>query len=147
MSTKENKELVREGCKGLGEIAGDISKVRSWYEKYCAPSYIYHHPLIGDMNLEKTIQYMAMFMSAFPDLNFSVDDILAEGDKTVIRYTLKGTHKGAFSGIPATGKQVVVKGVEIQKLLAGKVVEAWDFPNSLGMMTQLGAIPGAAPKT
>ena len=89
---------------------------------------------------------MATYLSAFPDVNYSIDDILAEGDKTVIRCTLRATHKGTFMGIPATGKQIVVKGVEIDKIVGGKIVEAWGFSDSQGMMTQLGVISGAEPK-
>ena len=99
------------------------------------------------MNREQTIKDTAKYLSAFPDLYYSIDDILAEGDKTVIRCTIKATHKGTFMGIPATGKQIVVKAVEIDKIVGGKIVEAWGSSDSLGMMTQLGVIPSAAPKT
>jgi len=147
MSTKGNKDLVRQFYKARNEAAGDTSKVRSVAEKYDAPGFIGHSLSRGDMNLEQTIQYLVMAVSAFPDLNVDIDDILAEGDKVVTRYTLKGTHKGTFMGIPATGKQIVTKAVEIDKIVKGKIVERWDFSDNLGMMTQLGAIPSTAPKT
>ena len=86
-------------------------------------------------------------MSAFSDVNYSINDILADGDKAVIRFTMQATHKGTFMGIPPTGKQITVKGVEIDKIVGGKIAETWDFLDSMGMMNQLGVIPGAAPKT
>ena len=147
MSTKENKELVRQAMKEWNGVKGDVAKMRSLYDKYYAPDFIYHDVSGGDMNREEAIQNNVTGVSAFPDVNYSIDDILAEGDKTVIRFTMQASHKGTFMGVPATGKQIVVKGVEIDKIVGGKIVETWDFLDSLGMMTQLGVIPGAAPKT
>jgi predicted ester cyclase len=72
--------------------------------------------------------------------------MIAEGDKVVTRYTARFTHKGAFMGIPPTGKQIVARGVEINRIKDGKIVETWDFMDYLGVMTQLGVIPGASPK-
>jgi len=147
MSTKEDKELVRQAMKEWNGVKGDVAKMRSLYDKYYAPDFIYHDVSGGDMNREEAIQNNVTGVSAFPDVNYSIDDILAEGDKTVIRFTMQASHKGTFMGVPATGKQIVVKGVEIDKIVGGKIVETWDFLDSLGMMTQLGVIPGAAPKT
>jgi predicted ester cyclase len=146
MSTKENKELVRQFDKSRNEVAGDTAKVRPLYEKYCAPGYIFHLVSQGDKNLEQTIQHFVMATSAFPDFNISIDDMVAEGDKVATRYTYQGTHKGPFMG-PATGKHFWVKGVEIRKIMGGKFLETWDFPDTLSMMTQLGIIPGTSPKT
>jgi hypothetical protein len=147
MSTKENKEWARQITESYNEIAGDVSKVRPLGDKYYAPGFIYHPPFGGDMNWEQAGKHVVMLVSAFPDLNYSNDDVLAEGNKVVIRYTMKATHKGTFLGIPATGKQIVMKGVEIDKIVEGKCVETWHFPDYLGMMTQLGVVPGTAPKT
>ena len=146
MSTKENKELMSQAFKEWGAFRGDVAKVGPWYEKYCAPGFIIHDLSRGDLNREQRIEAMVTLVSAFPDLNMPIDDMVAEGDKVVIRYTLQGTHKGTYMRIPATGKQIVVKGVIICKLVGVKCLEAWDFPDLLGVMTQLGVVPGAAPK-
>jgi len=146
MSANENKELIRQFYNSRNEVAGDTARVRPTYEKYCAPGYIFHLVSRGDMNLEQTIQHFVMATSAFPDFNISIDDMVAEGDKVATRYTYQGTQKGPFMG-PATGKHILVKGVEIRKIVGGKFLEAWDFPDTLGIMTQLGIIPGASPKT
>jgi hypothetical protein len=147
MTTKQNKEWARQITQSFNEIAGDVSKVRALGEKYYAPGFIYHPPFGGDMNWEQAGEHVVTLVSAFPNLNYSNDDVLAEGDKVAIRYTMKATHKGTFLGIPATGKQIVMKGVEIDKIVEGKCVETWHFPDYLGMMTQLGVVPGSVRKT
>ena len=147
MSIKENKELVRQAFKEWNSVNGNVDKMRSLYEKYYAPSFIYHDVSGGDMNREQTIQESVKYLSAFPDVNYYIDDIIAEGDKTVIRCTMQATHKGMFMGIPATGKQIVIKAVEIDKIAGGKITEAWGFSDSQGLMMQLGVVPGIAPKT
>ena len=144
MTEKENKELARHGFNDLNEIGGDVAKIRRWYEKYSVPSAIYHG-LSGDTNFEQQIQIMSEY-SVFSDLKFIIDDIMADGNKVILRYTMQFTHNKAFKGIPATGKLISVKGVEIFTMAQGKVVEAWDYPDNLGAMTQLGVIPGAASK-
>ena len=147
MSTKENKEAVRQGMKEWNEFGGDVAKMRSWYYKWYAPGFIAHDLSQGDMNLQQTIQHTGRLMSAFPDINFTIDDMVAEGDKVVVRYTWQGTHKGTVRGMPPTGKQVKVKGIELEKIVGRKCLESWDFADSLGLMVQLGVVPGAASKT
>ena len=147
MSTEENKELILQVIREWNAVNGDIAKMRSLYDKYYAPGFIYHDVPIGDTNREQTIQDMVKYLSAFPDINYSIDDILAEGDKTVIRCTVQATHKGTFMGIPATGKRIVVKEIEIDKIVEGKIVEAWGLSDSQDIMTQLGVITGAKSKT
>jgi predicted SnoaL-like aldol condensation-catalyzing enzyme len=89
MSTKGNQELVRQVIKDRNEFAGDAAKVRSWCEKYCAPGYIHHNLARGDLNREQMMQYFVTLMSTFPDFNKSIDDMVAEGDKVVVRYTIQ----------------------------------------------------------
>ena len=86
-------------------------------------------------------QYWTDFRVAFPDLHFTIDDTIAEGDKVVCRCTMRGTHRGEFMGIPATGKQVEVEGIDIAYFREGKGVEHWASYDELGMMQQLGVIP------
>jgi predicted ester cyclase len=145
MSTRKNKELMRQYWKDVNEIGGEVAKVRPLFNKHCATGYIYHNPRYGDFNLEQTIQLCGKMVSAFSDVMYLEDDMIAEGDKVVTRYTLKGTHKGEYGGIPATGKQLSFKGMRISTIKGGKAVEEWDLVDYLSMMTQLGVIP--APKT
>jgi predicted ester cyclase len=81
--------------------------------------------------------------AAFPDWHRTIEDIIAEGDKVVIRFTFRATHKGEYQGVPATGKQVKETGILIFRIASGKIVEVWEEADELGFMRQLGAIPAA----
>lgn len=81
--------------------------------------------------------------AAFPDIHWVLDEMVAEGDKVVSRFTWSGTHRGVFFGIPATGKSISVKGVVIDHVVAGKMVDSRMLMDSLSMLQQLGAIPSA----
>ena len=82
-----------------------------------------------------------MLRSASPDYKAQIDDILAEGDKVVIRMTWSGTQKGEFMGVPATGKRVSFGVIDIIRITNGKVAEHWGQMDSMSLMQQLGAIP------
>ena len=83
----------------------------------------------------------AMVHAAFPDLNFTIEDLIAEGDKVVYRYTIRGIHQNDFMGIPATGKAVKVTGIHIYRIGDGKLQEEWENWDMLGLLRQLGVIP------
>jgi steroid delta-isomerase-like uncharacterized protein len=85
-----------------------------------------------------------MFRSAFPDFKATIEDIIAEGDKVVIRMTWSGTQKGEFMGIPASGKRISIGVIDIIRITNGKVVEHWGQMDSMSLMQQLGAIPAPA---
>jgi steroid delta-isomerase-like uncharacterized protein len=87
--------------------------------------------------------YMAL-RQAFPDFRVIVEDQIAEGDKVVTRWTARGTHSGAFRGIPPTGNQGAITGITIDRIVNGKVVECWTNADDLGMMRLLGVVPEIA---
>ena len=80
--------------------------------------------------------------SAFPDMHWVVKEMVAESDKVVTRFVWTGTHHGVFLGIPATGRSVEVKGVVIDRLEDGKMADSRILMDTMGLMQQLGAIPG-----
>ena len=86
-------------------------------------------------------QFVSIYRSAFPDVHFTIEDQIAEGDRVVTRWTARGTHKGELMGIPSTGKQTVVTGITIDHFVGDKIVEAWNNWDGLGMMQQLGVVP------
>ena len=86
-----------------------------------------------------------MFRSAFPDIHFTLDQVLAENDHLAIRLTGRGTHKGNFMGIPPTGKQVSFGGMTFIRIQDGKVAESWGISDIPGLMQQLGG-PGRGEK-
>jgi steroid delta-isomerase-like uncharacterized protein len=144
MSAKENKEVMRQFIKGLNEVGGDAAKMRSLHNKYFASGFVYYNPSSGNMNRKQAQQFLVDVVTSMPNFHYSIDEMVAEGDRVVVRYTAQGTHKGMFMGVPATGKKIVVEGVEIDRIVGGKVTGAWEIYDTLGMMTQLGVIP--APK-
>jgi steroid delta-isomerase-like uncharacterized protein len=84
------------------------------------------------------------YRDAFPDLNLTIEEQIAEGDMVATRWTATGTHKGDLFGISPTGKQTTVGGMTFDRFSGGKIVESWDYWDALGLMQQLGAIPEMA---
>ena len=91
---------------------------------------------------EEYKKLVAEVRSAFPDINFTLDDFILEGDKIVYRWTLRGTHQTEFRGIPPTNKEVTAWGITIERVAGGMLVEAWERYDTLGFMRQLGVIQG-----
>ena len=91
--------------------------------------------------LEGTKQLVNVYRNAFPDVHFTIDEQIAEGDKVVTRWTAHGTHQGELVGIPATGKSSTVTGIALDRIVNGKIAESWGIFDQFGMMQQLGVIP------
>jgi steroid delta-isomerase-like uncharacterized protein len=84
---------------------------------------------------------VALFTGAFPDMRWTIDDLLADGDKVIAQTTMTGTHRGEFFGIPATNRQVTVNGIHILTLRDGKIVRHEGLNDDLSFMRQLGVVP------
>jgi steroid delta-isomerase-like uncharacterized protein len=110
------------------------------FGKYFTSGFVMHMT-DGDQNGEQYKGLCQAYFSAFPDLYITTDDLIAEGDKVTKVWTANCTHKGDFMGIPATGKPVSVKGMEVFRIEDGKIAEIWSIMDNLGMMQQLGVIP------
>jgi len=82
------------------------------------------------------------YRGAFPDLQFTIEDQIAEGDRVVTRWTARGTNTGELMGMPPTGKKAIVTGINIDRVANGKIAESWGNFDVLGMLQQLGVIPG-----
>ena len=91
--------------------------------------------------LEYANQRLKMYRSAAPDVTFKAEVLIAEGDIVACYYKGSGTHTGELFGIPPTGKEFTFKGVDIVRIVDGKIVEGWDVPDLFGLMRQLGLIP------
>jgi steroid delta-isomerase-like uncharacterized protein len=90
---------------------------------------------------EGSKQFVTVYRNAFPDVHFTIDEQIAEGDKVVTRWTAQGTHQGELAGLPATGKSSTVTGISVNRIVNGKIAESWGIFDEFGMMQQLGAIP------
>jgi len=99
-------------------------------------------PLPGQQQGREGLKAVLMqFRSAFPDIRWRIDEMVSEGEKVVTRFTWTGTHRDTFLGIPATGRQVEVKGVVIDRLETGKMADSRILMDTLGLLQQLGALP------
>jgi steroid delta-isomerase-like uncharacterized protein len=113
-------------------------------DELVAADFVELDPLPGQkQGREGLKEVIGMLRSAFPDIHWAVDETVASGDKVVTRFTWTGTHQGTFLGIPATGRSVSVKGVVIDRLVAGKMADSRILMDTFTMMQQLGVIPGA----
>jgi steroid delta-isomerase-like uncharacterized protein len=86
-------------------------------------------------------QLVTVYRNAFPDVRFTIDEQIAEGDQVVTRWTADGTHKGELQGIPATGKSSTVTGIAVDQIVNGKIAKTWGLFDQFGMMQQLGLVP------
>jgi steroid delta-isomerase-like uncharacterized protein len=130
----ENKAIVRRCFKEIWS-KGNLDLI----DQLVATNFTDHDPaspvqVVGRDGLR---QHVNMYRSAFPDLTFTVDDILAEDNKVTARWTARGTHKGMLLGIAPTGQQVTTEGITIIRIANGKIAESWVTWDALGMMQQL----------
>jgi steroid delta-isomerase-like uncharacterized protein len=86
-------------------------------------------------------QLVTTYRNAFPDVHFTIDEQIAEGDKVVTRWSEEGTHEGELAGLPATGKSTNVTGIAVYRIANGKIAESWLIFDQFGLMQQLGVIP------
>ncbi len=135
MSTEDNKALVRRWYEDFNQR--NLARV----DELFTPDYVYHNPPTTLHGPEEFKQFLSLYLTAFPDARFTVEDELAEGDRVASRSTFHGTHQGEFMGIPPTGKPVTVTGIGIDRIVGGKFVEGWLNFDALGMLQQLGVIP------
>jgi steroid delta-isomerase-like uncharacterized protein len=138
--SEENKATVRrflEEAFGQGKTELVDEVLRSDFVCYDPNSET--GEISGAQTIKGEIEY---FRNAVPDLTYTVEDQVAEGDKVVTRYTASGTHQGEFFGVAGTGNRVEFTGIQIDRFdESGKLVEEWPEYDLLGAMRQLGAIP------
>ena len=138
MSTEQNKSIVRRWIEE-GWNKGNVSVIDQFY----APDVVQHDPgspmpVTSSAALK---QYVGVFLTAIPDLHFEIDDLIAEGDKVVWRFTSRGTQTGPLLNLPPTGKSSIVTGMVFFRLTDGKIAEVWVNIDNLGLLQQLGVIP------
>lgn len=141
MSTEENKALLRRAWDELYGH-GRLDSI----EEFVLDDVIAHEPDGDVRGVEELKQYLATYLAAFPDTSVTVEDVIAEGDKVVSRYKVRGTHQGTTDEYgPPTGKQVVIDGITVYHFKGGKLAEMWDRYDNLAVMQQLGLMPEAKP--
>ncbi|OGO18404.1 MAG: hypothetical protein A2Z15_02170 [Chloroflexi bacterium RBG_16_50_11] len=136
MSAKRNKVAVRQIIEEAFN-KGNLTVV----DGVMAAEYVYHSSSGDAKGPDGFKQMINMFRTAFPDINSTIEDIVAEGDKVATRATLRGTHQGNFMGIAPTGKKINVAASGLIRFAGSKEVEAWGNMDMLSMYQQLGVVP------
>jgi steroid delta-isomerase-like uncharacterized protein len=136
--TEENKAITRREVEEI--FSG--GKLEVAYEIYAADFVDHDPPLSWDMHgPEDMKEYVGMYRSAFPDLEVTLEDQVAEGDKVANRWTARGTHEGEYLGLAPTGKRVTFTGIHISRINEeGTIAESWDNYDALGLLRQIGAV-------
>ena len=127
MSVEENKALVRRAQGVLWNHTGNLDAA----EELFAPDHV-----------EDAKQEAANVRRGFPDLESTIEDLIAERDKVVAHWRAQATHRGEYMGIPPSGNRVNFTGISIYRIEGGKIAESWGVSDLLGMMQQLGAVGG-----
>lgn len=136
MSAEEIKELERHF---FGELNKGKAAAMVVIDELCANDFLWHPGAGEDMrNLQDYKRFVGEFYRGFPDVHFAIDDILVEGDKVAVRFTVNGTHTGESEGILPTNKRMTLWGIGIDRIAGGKVVESWERYDTLDWMKQLG---------
>jgi steroid delta-isomerase-like uncharacterized protein len=131
-----NKAIVRESYEQVwNEHRADAAAT------YYAADYADHNTSVPDQpaGVDGAHAVFSTFLAAFPDVHFTLDLQVAEGDLVSTRWTATGTNSGSLMGMPPTGRQVIVTGIDIFRVQGGKIVERWGSFDLAGMMQQLGA--------
>lgn len=137
MNATDNEEPVRRMIEeGFNENDLDLA------DELVAEDFVLHaaardEPIRGPDGLK---EFLGTYRSAFPDGHIEIDELVAEGDTVVARWTATGTHDGDLMGIEPTGNEVRVMGMEMHHVRDGKLAEGWEIFDGLGMMAQLGVV-------
>ena len=131
---EQNKALVTRYVEAWN--TGDFEA----FKEVLAPDYAYYLPSRSTkpMSLEETIEMFKMLQKAFPDISWSMEELIATEDKVIIRVIERGTHEGEFMGIPATGNKYEISEISISRIENGKIVEQREELDKLGLYQQLG---------
>ena len=139
MSSDDNKELNLRWIQAFNE--------RDWQTEAACRSPEFQAFVSGSaepLNADAWAGFLRAFSTAFPDARIAVDAALAEEDSVASRWTLTGTHRAEFQGVPPTGEAVTMSGIEFNRIAGGKVAEHWAQFDLLAVMQQIGAIPASA---
>jgi steroid delta-isomerase-like uncharacterized protein len=131
---EQNKALAKRVMEAVNK--GDLDAIK----ELTVPEFIRYSPstTIDIRSLEEFVEFVKMLHRGLPDINISIEESYAEGDKVISRYLMRATHQGEFQGIPATGNKLGTSGILIFRIENGKVAEIREEFDSVGFMQQLG---------
>ncbi|HEV8637464.1 MAG TPA: ester cyclase [Chloroflexota bacterium] len=131
MSPEQNRALVR---RWYDDVLNDRNFAA--VDEIVAPDFVINGQPVGSEGIRQAAVWVR---SVFPDLRVTVEDVVAERDRVVTRFTARATHCGEFLGVPATGKAVTMSGVHVDRVAHGRIAERWETVDLLGLLQQLGA--------
>ena len=126
-----NKAVVRDYLTELDRGNFEIM------DEVFAPELTFHFPGSPPMDRQATMDFVKGAYSAFPDMQHTIEDLIAEGNRVVLRAMDRGTHKGEFLGLPGTGKQVTITAIAIFRMADGKIAEIWEEADLAGLTRQI----------
>ncbi|QYR22484.1 ester cyclase [Paenibacillus sp. sptzw28] len=137
MTSETNKQLMHRFTVFINTASEKLA------EELIAPDAIFHvagqtEPMRGPSGY---LAIIAMMRSGFPDIQWKLEEMVAEGDKVAVRFTMHGTHQGTFFGFPATTNTIEVQAMNFYRLSGGQIVEEYGQPDMLGLLQQIGAVP------
>lgn len=137
MGLEENKQLCRDYFDAF--LRRDVE----WMERHIAPEFVRHDPGLPFevRGPEGVAQLHDALLPAFPDMELPLHDLVAEGEKVLVRLTILATHTGPFGELEATGRRIEVPVLDLFQIRDERFVEHWALLDNLGMMRQLGALP------
>jgi steroid delta-isomerase-like uncharacterized protein len=139
---ERRKDFMSEENKALARRAWELADNPDILEEVYAPDVVWHEPDQEIRGLEQAKKFVSAYKTAFPDMQITVEDVIAEGDKVVSRVTIRGTHQGQTEEFgPPTGRQIEGGGITISRIEGGKIVEDWDSYDNLTTLQQLGLAP------
>lgn len=137
MTAQINKQIMTNFVTFINSASESLAK------ELIAPDAVFHvpgrsQPLTGP---EGYLDIIGMMRTGFPDIQWTLDEMVAENDRVAARFTMRGTHQGPFFGVPATGKNIIVSAVNFYRFSEGKIVEERGQPDLLNLLQQIGGIP------
>jgi steroid delta-isomerase-like uncharacterized protein len=137
MTTETNKAVMWRFLQFINTASEKLA------EELISPDAVFHvpgrpEPMRGPAGY---LAIIGMMRGGFPDIQWTLEEVIAEGDKVAARFTMRGTHRGAFFGVPPTGKTIAVQAMNFYRLSGGQFVEERGQPDLLGLLQQIGAVP------
>ena len=137
MTLDANKQICRDYFKAF------LARDAGWMEKHVAKTFVRHDPGL-DFEVRGpngVLQLHDALMPAFPDMKLDLEDLVAEGEKVLVRLVIRATHTGPFGEMAPTGKPISVPVLDLFQIRDGVLIEHWAQLDNLGMLKQLGALP------
>ena len=135
--SEQNKTLARRWFEDLFS-RGDLDAAN----EILSDEFVDHLPREEERGIKELKHYVSIYRAAFPDIQDTVEDVVAEGDKVVVRWRSRGTHQGEFMGVAPTGRHVAFTGMRLFRIAGDVIAESWVNIDERGLQEQLGALPG-----